>query len=71
LVRLVLRLTRLAKGAALATIVGILLAVYGRLSKTPWAGGVGSVLFFGGVLVYFVERLRMTRLRHRPDRKQR
>jgi hypothetical protein len=63
LVRLVLRLSRLGKIAATVAGIGGLLAVYGRLANVPWAALAGSLLLFGGALVYFVERWRMVRRR--------
>lgn len=68
MVKLVLRLSALAKGALAAALVGCGLAVYGKQTGTPWVGGVGTVLFFGGAIVYGVERLRMIR-RNRSARK--
>jgi hypothetical protein len=61
LVRLVVRLSRLAKIAATVAMLGAGLTVFGRLKGAPWAGGVGTVMLFGGVIVYFIERLRLFR----------
>lgn len=62
-------LSPLAKVAAAVAAVGIVLVVYHRLAGAPWAHVTGSVLFFGGVLVYFVERIRLTLRRRREDRR--
>ncbi|MHC4547807.1 MAG: hypothetical protein ACYTEZ_03435 [Planctomycetota bacterium] len=63
MVRLVLRLSPLAKAAALVALLGAVLAVYGRLETVGWATLVGTVLLFGGAIVYYVERFRMIRRR--------
>ena len=65
--RMYVVLSQLAKGAAAVAGVGIALVLYHRLAGAPWAQLAGSVLFFGGVLVYFVERIRMS-LRARKQR---
>ena len=65
MVRLVIRLSPLAKIAATVAMIGGGLAVYGRLQHVRWVGGVGTVLLFGGVLVYYFERFRMMRARSR------
>jgi len=67
LVRLVLRLSRLAKIAAAVAAVGGLLAVAGRLTGRDWANVAGSVMLFGGGAVYLVERLRAIRGRSKSD----
>lgn len=60
-------LSPLAKVGASVAAVGIALVVYHRLAGAGWAHVTGSVLFFGGVIVYFVERIRLSRrTRHRP-----
>jgi hypothetical protein len=63
-------LSPLAKVAAAVAGVGIALVLYGKLEGARWAHVAGSVLFFGGVLVYFVERIRLVLRRRReggPD----
>ena len=67
LVRLVLRLSRLAKVAATVAGVGACLAVYGKLRNVDWATLVGSLAFFGAVIVYYAERLRMIRNRRKTQ----
>jgi hypothetical protein len=60
--RMYVVLSPLAKGAAGVAVGGILLVAYARFfGGGAWAHTVGSVLFFGGVLVYFVERIRLAR----------
>jgi hypothetical protein len=53
-------LSPVAKIAAAVGMVGGLLVVYDRLSDTSWAALPGAVLLFGGALVYFVERIRLS-----------
>ncbi len=63
-------LSPLAKIAAAVAAVGIALVAYHKLAGAEWASLPGSVLFFGGVLVYFVERIRLVLRRRReggPD----
>jgi len=67
LVRLVVRLSPLAKGAALAALIGGVLWVWGGSQKIGWMTVVGTVVFFAGAIVYYVERFRMIR-RRRADR---
>ena len=67
MVRIVISLTTTAKIAASCAGIGGVLAVYGRAQDTPWAGGLGTVMLFGGALVYYVERYRMIRNRRRPS----
>ena len=66
MVKLVLRLSKLAKGAFVVSLVGCALALYGKQKGVAWAGGTGSIMFFGGVVVYLIERMRMLRTRQRP-----
>lgn len=49
-----------AKIAATVGMAGGVLVVYDRLSDSSWAGIPGAVLLFGGALVYFIERIRLT-----------
>jgi len=65
LVKLVIRLSKLAKIAAASAMVGGCLAIYGKINNVPWMGGVGTVLLFGGAVVYYFERFRMLRARTR------
>jgi len=65
LVKVVLRLSRLAKIAAGVAGAGGLLAVYGRLEGVAWASDAGTVMLLLGAIVYFIERLRMRG--RRPD----
>lgn len=57
--RMYVVLSPLAKIAAAVAAVGIGLVIYHRLARAPWAELVGSILFFGGVGVYFIERIRL------------
>jgi len=59
LARLVLRLTALAKIAAAVAGIGGIGAVYGKLKDAPTIGGIGTVMLFGGAVVYYFERFRM------------
>jgi hypothetical protein len=58
---MVLLLSPLAKWAATAGCAGGALGIYGRLEEVRWATIAGTVLLFGGAIVYFVERVRMSR----------
>jgi hypothetical protein len=60
-------LSPVAKVAAVVAAVGVGLVAYERLGGAGWANLVGSILFFGGVLVYFVERIRLTLRARRED----
>jgi hypothetical protein len=57
----VLLLSRLARIAATVGCAGGALGVYGRLSDVRWATVTGTALLFGGAIVYFFERVRMSR----------
>jgi hypothetical protein len=67
--RLYVVLSPLAKVAAAIAAVGIALVAYHRLGHASWAELPGSVLFFGGVLVYFVERIRLVLRRRREEQR--
>lgn len=67
MVRLYVVLSPLAKVAAAVAAVGVVLVAYHRLAGAEWASLPGSVLFFGGVLVYFVERIRLVLRRRSED----
>jgi len=59
-------LSPVAKIAAAFGMVGGVLVVYDKMSESSWAAIPGAVLLFGGALVYFVERIRLS-LRKRED----
>ena len=61
MVRLVVRLSPLAKGAALAALIGGVMWIWGGLKGIAWMNGVGTLVFIAGALVYYVERFRMFR----------
>lgn len=63
MVRLVVRLSPLAKGAVLAALVGGVLWIWGGLEGVEWATAVGTIVFFGSAIVYYVERFRMIKRR--------
>jgi len=63
MVKLVLRVSPIAKAAVTVACVGVGLALYGRLRHAGWANGVGSAMFFGGAVVYVIERFRSVRRR--------
>lgn len=63
MVRLVVRLSPLAKGAALVALVGGVLWVWGGLGGIGWMHAVGTLVFFGGAIVYYIERFRMIKRR--------
>lgn len=60
-------LSPLAKIAATVGMVGGVLVVYDKLSGARWAALAGAVLLFGGALVYFIERIRMSLRKRRDD----
>jgi hypothetical protein len=53
-------LSPVAKIAATVGMIGGALVVYDRISGSSWAAIPGAVLLFGGALVYFVERIRLS-----------
>jgi hypothetical protein len=67
LVRLTLSLTRTARIAVTVAAIGAGLALYGKLQVVDWAAVAGTVLLFGGAIVYYVERLKMFRRRRDGD----
>ena len=69
MVRLVVRLSPLAKGATLAALGGGVLWVWGELKEVDWATAVGTVVLISGAIVYYIERFRMFRRRGR-DREE-
>ncbi|MHC4819503.1 MAG: hypothetical protein ACYTF8_15770 [Planctomycetota bacterium] len=56
-----MRLSPLAKGAALAALIGGVLWIWGGMKEIGWMTGVGTLIFFAGAIVYYVERFRMFR----------
>ena len=70
MVRIVIRLTTLAKIAAGVAAIGGGLAIYGNLKQVSWAGGVGTIMLFGGAIVYYFERYRMITRRRRELREE-
>lgn len=63
MVRLVLRLSPLAKGAVLIALIGGVLWIWGGTGDIGWATAVGTLVFFAGAIVYYVERFRMIKRR--------
>lgn len=61
MVRLVLRLSPLAKAGVLIVIAGVALSIYGRTREVEWANRTGMLIFAAGILVYLVARVRMFR----------
>jgi len=68
LVRLVLRLSALAKAGAGLALLGAVVAVYGELKRVGWAEDWGRGLLFGGFLIYVIERARMIMKQRRVPR---
>ena len=58
MVRLVLRLSRIGRIAAITAAIGAMISIYGRLSDANWATLTGGLMLFFGAMVYLVERLR-------------
>lgn len=63
MVRLVVRLSPLAKGATVVALIGGVLWVWGGLDDIAWAKAVGTLVFFAGAIVYYIERFRMIKRR--------
>lgn len=63
MVRLVVRLSPLAKGATVVALIGGVLWIWGGLDDIAWAKAAGGVVFFGGAIVYYIERFRMFKRR--------
>ena len=57
--KVVLRLSPLAKIFASVAAIGGILAVYGLLKEVEWAHDWGRALLFGGAILYLLERIRM------------
>jgi hypothetical protein len=53
-------LSPVAKIAATVGMIGGALVVYEKLKGAHWAAIPGAVLLFGGALVYFAERIRLS-----------
>lgn len=69
MVRLVVRLSPLAKGAVLVALIGGVLWIWGGVEGVPWATAAGTVVFFVGAIVYYVERFRMIRRRRNATKR--
>lgn len=67
MVRVTLKVSPLAKAAVLGAMAGMGLVLYGMHKDVSWAGGVGTVLFFGGAITWYIERYRMYRKRKDGD----
>ena len=59
MVKVVLKLSPLAKVFASVAALGGILAVYGLLKQVEWAHDWGRALLFGGAILYLIERIRM------------
>ena len=57
--KVVLKLSPLAKVFASVAALGGILAVYGLLKQVEWAHDWGRALLFGGAILYLIERIRM------------
>ena len=68
LVRLVVRINRVSKIGATMVMVGVLLAAYGRVKDHATLNDVGTGLFLGGFVVYFIGRARDWRQRQKISR---
>ena len=62
-----MRLSPVAKGAFVVALIGCGIAVYGRQTDTTWASAAGSVMLFGGAIVYLIERARAITRRSRQS----
>jgi len=61
MVRIVLRISRLAKIAVTVTMIGGAVALYGKTAGDARLNGIGSILFIAGLLGYVIERFRSSR----------
>ena len=69
MVRLVLRLSPLAKGAVLVALIGGVLWIWGGSEGIKWVNALGTLLFFAGAIVYYIERFRMIKRRRDATRR--
>lgn len=65
--RMYVVLSPLAKVAATVGMIGGALVVYEKLAGARWAAAPGAVLLFGGALVYFAERIRLSLKKRKDD----
>ena len=68
MVRIVLRLSPIAKTAAAVAALGVVLALNGDLKDAAWAVGWGRGLLIAGFVVYAIERARMLMKQRRVPR---
>ncbi len=68
MVRLVIRLNRLSKIGATMIMVGVALAAYAKLKDHATLNEVGTGLFLGGFVVYFIGRGQDWRQRQKISR---
>lgn len=59
MVRLVLKLSPLAKAGILIVVVGVGLSIASAYAGAPWMDKAGKGVFAVGVVVYLIARLRM------------
>ncbi|MEM8884997.1 MAG: hypothetical protein AAGD14_13075 [Planctomycetota bacterium] len=59
--RVVIRLSTLAKIAVTTAMIGAAVSLYGRQTGNGAVNAVGSVMLFGGAIVYLIERVRSSR----------
>lgn len=62
--RITVSLSRIAILALTASMLGVALALYGRVKEVDWATQAGTFLLFGGAILYIIERLRSSRQRY-------
>ena len=59
--RVVIRLSKVALAALTVAMIGAAISLYGKMQGHHTANVVGSVMLFGGAIVYVIERLRAAR----------
>ena len=59
--RVVVSLSRFAMAALVVAMLGVAFALYGHIQEVSWASQVGTIMLFGGAILYIIERLRSSR----------
>ena len=65
--RVVVSVSRMGLAALVIAMIGVALALYGRVQVVAWASQVGTVLLFGGAILYVIARLRSTRQKYKSS----
>ena len=65
--RVVVNLSRFALAALAVSMIGVALALYGKTQNVAWASGTGTIMLFGGAILYVIERMRATRQKYKSS----